>query len=145
MSAPVGVRLSATRTRTTNDHGQPLGRPVEWSGATPPAEDRVLEGRGVRLEPVGRQHVDELVAALCRADDDPIWTYLSWERPRSRDEMASPRPVPSWRRVDEPSTWLNFSNTSCSLSAGMPMPVSVTAILSLVRSPLFLPVTSIRT
>ena len=88
MSAPVGVRLSATRTRTTNDHGQPLGRPVEWSGATPPAEDRVLEGRGVRLEPVGRQHVDELVAALCRADDDPIWTYLSWERPRSRDEMA---------------------------------------------------------
>jgi RimJ/RimL family protein N-acetyltransferase len=89
MTGPVGVRLSATRTRTTNDHGQPLGRPVEWTGATAPAKDVVLEGRGVRLEPVGPQHVDDLFAALCREDDEPIWTYLSWERPRSRDEMAA--------------------------------------------------------
>ncbi|MBD3946765.1 GNAT family N-acetyltransferase [Nocardioides ganghwensis] len=89
MTGPVGVRLSATRTRTTNDHGQPLGRPVEWTGATAPAKDVVLEGRGVRLEPVGPQHVDDLFAALCREDDEPIWTYLSWERPRARDEMAA--------------------------------------------------------
>jgi RimJ/RimL family protein N-acetyltransferase len=89
MTGPVGVRLSATRTRTTNDHGQPLGRPVEWTGAAAPAADVVLEGRGVRLEPAGPQHVDDLYAALCRADDDPIWTYLAWERPRDRDELAA--------------------------------------------------------
>jgi len=89
MTRPVGVRLSATRTRATNDHGQPLGRPVEWSGATAPAKDAVLEGVGVRLEPIGPQHVDDLFAALCREDDEPTWTYLSWERPRSRDEMAA--------------------------------------------------------
>ena len=44
--------------------------------------------------------------------------------------MARPRPVPSWRRVDEPSTCANFSNTFCSFSAGMPMPVSSTRTLS---------------
>jgi RimJ/RimL family protein N-acetyltransferase len=87
MTGPVGVRLSATRTRATNDHGQPLGRPVEWTGATAPAKDVVLQGRGVRLEPIGPQHVDDLFAALCREADDPIWTYLSWERPRGRDEL----------------------------------------------------------
>ncbi|GAB3036750.1 N-acetyltransferase [Nocardioides flavus (ex Wang et al. 2016)] len=89
MTGPVGVRLSATRTRATNDHGQPLGRPVEWSGATAPAKDVVLEGAGVRLEPIGPQHVDDLLRALCRLDDEPLWTYLTWERPRSRDEMAA--------------------------------------------------------
>ena len=89
MTGPVGVRLSATRTRATNDHGQPLGRPVEWTGAIAPAQDVVLEGRGVRLEPAGPQHVDDLYAALCREDDEPIWTYLVWERPRDRDELAA--------------------------------------------------------
>lgn len=88
MSQPVGVRLSATRTRSTNDHGQRIGRPVDWTPARVPARDTVLEGWGVRLEPVGAQHVDDLFAALCRSDDDPIWTYLFWERPRDRDELA---------------------------------------------------------
>ena len=89
MTGPVEVRLSATRTRATNDHGQPLGRPVEWTAANAPAQDAVLEGAGVRLEPIGPQHVDDLFAALCREDDDPLWTYLFWERPRT---------ATSWRR-----------------------------------------------
>jgi len=89
MTGPVGVRLSATRTRSTNDHGQPLGRPVEWTGATAPAKDVVLEGQGVRLEPIGAQHADDLFAALCREDDDALWTYLAWERPRDREQMAA--------------------------------------------------------
>jgi RimJ/RimL family protein N-acetyltransferase len=88
MSRPVGVQLSATRTRSTNDHGQPLGRPVDWTPATDPARDVVLAGAGVRLEPIGPQHVDDLYAAVCRTDDDPIWTYLFWERPRDREAMA---------------------------------------------------------
>ncbi len=88
MSRPVGVQLSATRTRSTNDHGQPLGRPVDWTPATEPAPDTVLEGRGVRLEPIGPRHVDDLYAATCGEDDDALWTYLFWDRPRDRDAMA---------------------------------------------------------
>lgn len=73
----------------TNEHGQRIGRPVDWTPATPPSRTAALEGTGVRLEPVGPQHVDDLVAALCGEDDEPIWTYLSWERPRTREEMAA--------------------------------------------------------
>ncbi len=89
MSGPVGVQLSATRTRSTNDHGQPLGRPVDWTPAAAPARDVVLAGAGVRLEPIGPQHVDDLYAALCRNEDDAHWTYLFWDRPRDRDELAA--------------------------------------------------------
>jgi RimJ/RimL family protein N-acetyltransferase len=73
----------------TNDHGQRIGRPVDWTPATPPDKATALEGEGVRLEPIGPQHVDDLYAAVCGPDDDPLWTYLFWERPRGRDEMAA--------------------------------------------------------
>ena len=49
----------------------------------------MLEGRGVRLEPLRPEHVDALHAALCGEDDDRLWTYLSVERPRTRDELAA--------------------------------------------------------
>ncbi|WP_439936596.1 GNAT family N-acetyltransferase [Nocardia sp. N13] len=88
MSRPVGVRLSATRTRDTNDHGQRIGRPVDWTPAAAPGPV-LLEGRGVRLEPIGLQHLDDLYAAVCREDDEQHWTYLFWDRPRDRDEMAA--------------------------------------------------------
>jgi len=88
MSRPVGVRLSATRTRDTNDHGQPLGRPVQWTAAQRPT-GVVLEGKGVRLEPISLDHVDDLLAAVCGEDDEQLWTYLFWDRPRDRDEMAA--------------------------------------------------------
>ena len=78
----------------TNEHGQRLGRPVDWTPATVPAKDTVLTGDGVRLEPVGPQHVDDLYAAVCGEDDEPIWTYLFWERPRDCDAMA--RLVDGW-------------------------------------------------
>ena len=67
---------------------QRVGRPVDGTPARRPGDD-VLEGKGVRLEPIGSQHVDDLLAALCGEDDDPIWTYLFWDRPRDRDEMAA--------------------------------------------------------
>lgn len=72
---------------TTNAFGQRLGRPVDWTPARLP-EKATLDGTGVRLEPIGPQHVDDLYAAVCGADDEPIWTYLSWERPRDREAMA---------------------------------------------------------
>lgn len=70
-----------------NSHGQRIGRAVDWVPARRPG-GTLLEGRGVRLEPIGPQHVDDLCAALCGEDDDPIWTYLSSERPADRDAMA---------------------------------------------------------
>ena len=73
---------------TTNAYGQRLGRAVDWTPATRPAPVP-LEGRGVRLEPIGPQHVDDLHAAVCGEDDEPLWTYLFWERPRDRDAMAA--------------------------------------------------------
>ncbi len=70
-------------------HGQRVGRAVDWQPATAPSKGTLLEGRGVRLEPIGPQHVDDLFAGLCRESDDALWTYLFWERPRSREEMAA--------------------------------------------------------
>jgi RimJ/RimL family protein N-acetyltransferase len=67
---------------------QRIGRPVDWTPARRP-ERVTLEGTGVRLQPIGPQHVDDLVSAVCGPDDDAIWTYLPWERPRDRDEMAA--------------------------------------------------------
>ena len=72
----------------TNAHGQRIGRAVDWSPVARP-HGATLAGTGVRLEAIGPQHVDDLVAAICGSDDDPIWTYLSWDRPRDRDEMAA--------------------------------------------------------
>jgi len=67
---------------------QRIGRPVDWTPARRP-EKVTLDGAGVRLEPIGPQHVDDLVEAVCGPDDDALWTYLFWERPRDRDEMAA--------------------------------------------------------
>jgi RimJ/RimL family protein N-acetyltransferase len=73
---------------STGPTGQRLGRPVEWAGARPPGRT-TLVGQGVRLEPIDAQHADDLFAALCREDDDALWTYLAWERPRDREQMAA--------------------------------------------------------
>ena len=43
-----------------------------------------------------------------------------------REAMASPSPVPPWRRVIEASACSNISKMAACLSAGMPMPVSLT-------------------
>ena len=73
---------------TINAHGQRIGRALDWA-PRPVAVATVLEGSGVRLEPLGEDHVDALCAALCREDDDALWTYLFWERPRTREEMVA--------------------------------------------------------
>lgn len=73
---------------TTNAHGQRIGRAVDWAPRPEPT-GAVLEGKGVRLEPLAEGHVDGLFAAACREDDDALWTYLFWERPRAREEMAA--------------------------------------------------------
>lgn len=80
--------MSSTAEHTgTNEHGQPIGREVEWSPRPVPAPV-VLEGRHVRLEPMGPEHVESVWAATCGEDDDSLWTYLFQERPRERRELA---------------------------------------------------------
>lgn len=39
-------------------------------------------------------------------------------------QMASPRPLPPYRLVVEPSTWVKDSNTDSTASARIPIPVS---------------------
>lgn len=43
-----------------------------------------LEGHGVRLEPLRREHVDDLFAAGAY---DAVWTWLASPRPRLREDM----------------------------------------------------------
>ena len=52
----------------------------------------------------------------------------------SRRLMASPRPVPPYRREIDASAWLNDWKSRSIRSAGMPMPVSRTSIASAQRS-----------
>ncbi len=49
-------------------------------------EPVTLAGAHVRLEPVGDEHVDDLLEA---AQDDAVWTHLKWFRPGTREEMAA--------------------------------------------------------
>ena len=51
-------------------------------------------------------------------------------RSASWRQIASPRPVPPARRASEVSAWTKCSKTRSCCSAGMPIPVSSTAIWS---------------
>lgn len=71
-----------------NEHGQPVGAPIEgWQPRERPAPD-VLEGRVVRLEPLAATHAEPLFEALCAPEDNALWTYRSDEPPESVEEMA---------------------------------------------------------
>ena len=59
--------------------------------------------------------------------------------PTIRDAIASPRPVPPYSRVVEPSACANASKTSRCFSGGMPMPVSLTEKASVEASFALLP------
>ena len=49
-------------------------------------EPVTLAGAHVRLEPVGDEHLDDLLEA---AQDDEVWAWLKWHRPGTREEMAA--------------------------------------------------------
>jgi RimJ/RimL family protein N-acetyltransferase len=73
----------------TNEHGQPIGEPVEgWEPRDPPSPE-VLEGRYVRLEPLAAQHAEPLFAALGGPGNADLWTYrLDLTAPGSVEETA---------------------------------------------------------
>ncbi len=49
-------------------------------------EPVTLTGEHVRLEPAGDAHLDDLLDA---AQDDELWAWMPWWRPRTREEMAA--------------------------------------------------------
>jgi RimJ/RimL family protein N-acetyltransferase len=67
--------LRVTEPRT-NEHGQPIGRPVEW-GPREPVRPVELTGRSCRVEPVARHHLDALHHSLDLESPESIWTYLA--------------------------------------------------------------------
>ena len=51
-----------------------------------PPEPVVLSGSGVRLEPLGAEHADDLAVA---AQDDDVWRWLPVTRPRTADDVRA--------------------------------------------------------
>lgn len=69
----------------TNEHGQPVGDPVDWPGARVPAPT-VLEGRDVRLEPLSADHAEAIAGNLGAHAE--LWTYRSDDPPADAREAA---------------------------------------------------------
>jgi RimJ/RimL family protein N-acetyltransferase len=72
----------------TNQHGQPIGEPVDWEPREAPVPV-ALTGRYVTVTGVQHGHAAALYDALCGADDGPLWTYRPDERPRTLAAMET--------------------------------------------------------
>ena len=66
----------------TNEHGQEIGEPVDWEPREAPVPV-TLTGRYVTVTGVRHEHAEALYDALCRPEDDALWTYRLGERPRT--------------------------------------------------------------
>jgi RimJ/RimL family protein N-acetyltransferase len=69
----------------TNEHGQPIGDPVDWAGAEAP-RPVTLEAEHVRLEPLRGDHAQGIHDHLGAHPE--LWTYRSDEPPASVKEAA---------------------------------------------------------
>jgi RimJ/RimL family protein N-acetyltransferase len=67
--------LRVTEPRT-NEHGQPIGRPVVWSPREP-VRPVTLAGRWCRIEPVADHHLPDLYDAVVLGSPPSTWTYLA--------------------------------------------------------------------
>lgn len=81
----------------TNEFGQLIGAETSFAGATVPTPV-VLEGKGIRLEPVARVHTADLFHTVCGAGAEELWTYRADERPRSVAELAER--IDAWIAAD---------------------------------------------
>jgi RimJ/RimL family protein N-acetyltransferase len=68
-----------------NEFGQPVGDPVAWSEATPPAPV-TLSGRFVDLRPLTVEHAQGILDSL--GPHTQLWTYQFEEPPADVDEVA---------------------------------------------------------
>jgi RimJ/RimL family protein N-acetyltransferase len=70
----------------TNEHGQPVGELVDWEPRSSPLPV-TLTGRYVTVASLEHEHTAKLYDALCRPDDDALWTYRPADRPSTRGAM----------------------------------------------------------
>ncbi len=68
-----------------DEFGQPVGDPVDWSGA-PPVAPVTLTGRFVRIVPAAEEHAAGILAL---GGHPELWTYLSEEPPHRLDEARA--------------------------------------------------------
>ncbi len=68
-----------------NEFGQPVGDPVVWNGAAPPAPV-ILSGRSVELRPLAVEHAQGIVDSL--GPHPELWTYQADEPPADLDQAA---------------------------------------------------------
>jgi RimJ/RimL family protein N-acetyltransferase len=59
-----------------NEHGQPVGRLVEWA-PRPEAEPVTLVGDHVRIEPWSHRFTEDLYASAVTGSPQTLWTYLA--------------------------------------------------------------------
>jgi RimJ/RimL family protein N-acetyltransferase len=77
------------RVTRRNELGQPVGEPIDWSGAQPP-QAREIVGRWVRLCPLSAaKHANDVVERL--APHPELWTYQGDEAPA--DSAAAGRAI----------------------------------------------------
>ncbi len=63
----------------SNEHGQPIGRPLPGWSERPRPSAAVLSGRTCRLEPLkAARHAAALHAAYCENSDGSSWTYMPY-------------------------------------------------------------------
>ncbi|KAA1418628.1 GNAT family N-acetyltransferase [Nocardioides humilatus] len=66
-----------------NAFDQQVGDLVPGWESRPAPEPVALEGSYVRVVPLSSAHYSDLFAALCGAEDDPLWTYRPIAKPTS--------------------------------------------------------------
>ena len=72
----------------TNEHGQPVGEPLDWEVAPQPVPVE-LTGRYVTVTGLEHHHTQELYASICQSEDDALWTYRPAERPQTPSALES--------------------------------------------------------
>lgn len=71
-----------------NEFGQPIGKPVDYSGARPPGPV-TLTGATCTLEPLTTAHAGELLPSLQAAAGDEQWTYMGFGPCADEGEFAA--------------------------------------------------------
>lgn len=82
-----------------NEHGQPIGVPVEWSPRPAPGRVRLV-GSYVVIEPVAPAHAEALYLAT---QEPALWTYRTDEPPASAEQLA--RRIELWAAAEDTVTY----------------------------------------
>lgn len=76
-----------------NEHGQPIGDPVDWKPAQRP-QPTTLTGRYVELKPIRDVAPDELYAEIGAPEHAPLWTY--WPESPPADVAGFAQQMAAW-------------------------------------------------